>query len=53
MTAGSFAVRLVQAKLPTKVDLDDFVNEIDFDNKLKTINKKVNTNKAKHVLVET
>ena len=53
MTAGSFTVRLVQAKLPTKVDLDDFVNEIDFDNKLKTINKKVNTNKAKHVLVET
>lgn len=46
-------MRLVQAKLPTKVDLDDFVNEIDFDNKLKTINKKVNTNKAKHVLVET
>ena len=46
-------MRLVQAKLPTKVDIDDFVNEIDFDDKLKTINKKVNTNKAKHVLVET
>ena len=38
--------RLVQSNLASKNDIDDF------DNKLKNSNKKVTSNKTKHVLVE-
>ena len=49
MMADNFAARLAQAK--TKDDIADFVKQTDFDNKLKSINKKVTSNKTKHVLV--
>ena len=44
MTADNFAVRLAQAKLSTKANIDDFIKETDFDNKLKNalrINQKM------------
>ena len=44
MTADNFAARSAQAKLTTKADIADFVKEMDFDNKLKNINKKVTSN---------
>ena len=43
LTAEKFAVRAAQANLVTKTDFDD---------KLKNINKKINSKKTKHVLVE-
>ena len=42
-TAGNFASRLKQANLVTKTDFDD---------KLKSLNQKINSNKTKHLLVE-
>ena len=49
----NFAARLAQAQLATKDEITDFVKETDFDNKLKKLNKKVTSNNAKHVLVES
>ena len=45
-------MRLTQANLATKADIDAFVKETDFDGKLKNIDKKVTLNKTKNVLVE-
>ena len=42
-TAENFAARLKQANLVTKTDFDD---------KLKSLNQKINSNKTKHLLVE-
>ena len=50
--AENFAARLSQVKLALTDDIADLVKETDFDNKLKQINKKVTSNKTKHVLVE-
>ena len=52
MNVDNFAVRLTQANLATKADIDAFVRETDFDGKLKNIEKKVTSNKTKNVLVE-
>ena len=52
MTADNFVLRLAQVKLATKDDIADFVKRTDFGNKLKKLNKKVTSNKTKHVLVE-
>ena len=49
LTAYHFAVRLKQTNLATKSDIDDFVERTDFDDKLKNQNKKVTSNKTKHV----
>ena len=43
-TADIFAARLAKANLVTKTD---------FDNKLISLNKKINSNKTKHILVQT
>ena len=43
LTAENFAARLKQANLVTKADFDD---------KLKNLNKKINSNKTKHLIVE-
>ena len=43
LTAKSFAARLAEANLVTKTD---------FDAKLKIVNKNINSNKTKHLLVE-
>ena len=52
MLANNFEARLVQEHLTTMADITDFVKEADFDNKLKSVNKKVTSEKIKHVLVE-
>ena len=48
----NFAARLKQANLASKSDIANFVNKLDFDNKLWGFNKKINSNETKNVLVE-
>ena len=43
LTTENFAARLAQANLVTKTD---------FDNKLSSLNRKITSNKTKHLLVE-
>ena len=43
MTAEDFAVRLTQANLVTKTE---------FDNELSSLNRKITSNRSKHLLVE-
>ena len=38
--------------LATKVEIDDFVEKIDFHDKLKNLNKKITLNKTNHVETE-
>ena len=52
LTAENFAARLAQANLASKSDIANFVKKTDFDDKLKNLNKKVTSNKTKHLLVE-
>ena len=52
LTAESFIARLAQANLASKNDIANFVEWEDFDNKLQNLNKKITSNKTKHVLVE-
>ena len=53
LTVENFAARLKQANLATKGNIADFVKKADFDDKLKHLNKKVTSNKSKHLLVKT
>ena len=48
-TAENLATSLKKANLPTKGDFDDFVEKTDFNDKLNNLNKKVTSNKTKHV----
>ena len=41
-TADQSKARLAQVNLATKADIDDFVEKTDFDDKLKSLNKKFN-----------
>ena len=50
--AETFAERLAQGKLATKAEIDDFIQNTDFDDKLKNWNKNVTSNKTKHVEAE-
>ena len=43
---------MAQANLPSKNGIAALVKKTDFDDKLKHLNKKVTSNKTKHVLVE-
>ena len=52
LTKENFTARLGQANLASKNDIANFVKKKDFDDKLKILNKKVTSNKTKHVLVE-
>ena len=52
ITAEKVTTRLKQANLATKGDIVDFVKKTCFDNKLKNLNKKVTSNKLKHLPVE-
>ena len=52
LTSEHFAARLKQANLADKSDIANFVNKTDFDNKLSGFNRKINSNKTKHVLVD-
>ena len=44
LTAENFAARLKQAYLETKDDIDGFVEKLDSDDELKSLNKKVTPN---------
>ena len=53
LTAESFAAKLAQVNLAKKNHIAAvFVKMTDFDNKVKKLNKKVTSNKTKHVEVE-
>ena len=52
LTAGNFQARLAQANLASQNDIVNFAKTTDFDDKLKSLNKKVTSNKKKYVLVE-
>ena len=52
LMAQNFASRLAQANLANISDIANFVKKIDFDDKLKTLNKNVTSNKTKHVIVQ-
>ena len=51
LTAENFAPILAQANLASKIDIGNFVKKTDFDDNLKNSNKKVISNKTKHLLV--
>ena len=53
LTAENFAARLKQANLAGKTDITNSVNNADFDNKLLSFDKRINSNKTKHVPVES
>ena len=52
LTSENFAVNFAQANLESKNNIANFIKNTDFDDKLKNVNKKVISNKTKHVLVE-
>ena len=52
LTAENFTAGLKQANLATEDDITDFIKKTDFDDKLKHLNKKVTSNRSKHLLVE-
>ena len=52
LTAESFVTRLAQANLASKSDIANFLEITDFNDKLKFLNKKVTSNKTKHLLVK-
>ena len=51
-TAHNFCSEIRHANLATIAVIADFVKETDFNNKLKNLNKKVTSNKTKHVETE-
>ena len=52
LTVENFVARLAQANLSSKSDIANFVKKTDFDDKLKNLNKRVTSNKTKHLLIE-
>ena len=52
LTAETFAAWLAPTKFASKSDIANFVKKADFDDKVKKLNKKVTSNKSKHLLVE-
>ena len=52
LTSESFASRLVQGNLASKNVIANFIKKTDFDDKIKDLNKKITSNKTKHLLIE-
>ena len=52
LTAENLAARLAQGNLATESDIGNFVKRTDFDEKPKNLNKKLTSNKTKHLLVQ-
>ena len=52
LISDNFTARLKQANSTCKNDIANFVKKIDFDDKLKNLNKEVTSNEIKHPLVE-
>ena len=53
LTSEEFASRLAQASFASKNDIAVLIKTTDFDDKLKTLSKKVTSNKARHIEVNT
>ena len=49
LTAEHFSAWLAQANISSKSDIGNFVKKVDFDDIIKTINKKITSNKTKYV----
>ena len=52
LTAKNFDARLKQANLASKSDIANFKKKRELDNELLSFDKRINSNKTKHVLVE-
>ena len=52
-TSDYFTARLAQENLASKNNIADFVKKADFDDKVKNLNKKITSNKTRHILVKT
>ena len=52
MTSEYFARRIAQANLASESDIVNFVKKTGFDDKLKTLNKKITSNKTKDLLLK-
>ena len=52
ITSQKFAARLAQANLASKNGIAAFVKKINIDDKMKNLNKKVTSDKLKHLGVE-
>ena len=52
LKAETFTARFKQGSLAAKADITDFIKNTDFDDKLENLNKKVTSNKLKHLRVE-
>ena len=52
LTAETFPARLAQTNVASKSDVANFVKKTDFNDKLTKSNKKITSNKTKHLLVE-
>ena len=53
LTGENFAARLAQTNLASKNHIANFSRKTDFGDKIKNLNKKVTSNKTKHLLVES
>ena len=52
LTVQNAATRLARWNIASKNDIAALVKKTDFNNKLKNLNKKITSNKTKHVLVK-
>ena len=52
LTSEKVTSRLAEAYLSSKNDIVNFVKKTGFDDEVKNLNKKVTSNKTKHVLAE-
>ena len=52
LTSESFASILAQGNLASKNVIANFIKKTDFDDKIKDLNKKITSNKTKHLLIE-
>ena len=52
LTAKNFDARLKLANLTSKSDIANFKKKRELDNELLSFDKRINSNKTKHVLVE-
>ena len=52
LATENFATKLAQANLASKNDEGNFIKKADFNYKLKILNKKITSNKTKHVLIK-
>ena len=52
LASEKYSARLKEVNLASKSDIVDLLKKTDFNNKLLGFNKRINSNKTKHVVVE-